>query len=337
MNDFGLPAPSFSFVPLSAPRGPMTFGKILDRVLQLMRANWKLFVTIALAPGAGMFAYFGIVFAALWPVLKFVMRQQATQHRTVGFSAMAMGKLGVAYILGVALLVVVYALYEPAGVYAALQANAGTRVTFREAWAASWSKAGRYIWLAILRAVIVMLPILVFGALIAGTLGLSMARGQGGMDPSLMMVIIPLFMLLYLAWMVYSVLIMLRLVLAVPTSVTEDISAWLSLRRSNDLTKGAKGRIFLLGLLIYAIAYAAFLVVEVVIFFLAAMAALVGMVLHLAMAPWGYIGIGVGATVFACAYFIWIAAVTSAYCTLFAVVYQDQRLRLDGFAAPQAS
>ncbi len=330
MSDFGLPTPSLPPEPPagSALRGPMTFGQILDRVLQLMRASWRLFVGIALAPAAGLIAYFGIMFAAFFPVLKPVIL-----HQTPNFSVMTMAWLAGMYILGIALMVVIYALYEPAGVYAALEANSGRRVTFRAAWAVSWSKAGRYVWLAILRAVIVMLPILVFGALIVGTVGLSMARGRGGMDPSLMMVIFPLFMLLYLAWLVYTVLIMLRLVLAVPASVTEDVSAWRSLRRSNQLTNGAKGRIFLLGLLIYAIAYAVFLVAEVVIFFLGAMVALVGMMLHLAMAPWGYVGIGVGVTVFACAYLVWIAAAASAYCTLFAVVYQDQRQRLDGVAA----
>ena len=35
--------------------------------------------------------------------------------------------------------------------------------------------------------------------------------------------------------------------------------------------------------------------VEVIIFFVGAMVALVGMLLHLTMAPWGYIGIGAGA------------------------------------------
>lgn len=336
MSESGLPASSFPPAPPAgaAPptgvtlRGPMTFGHILDRVLQLMRANWKLFVTIALVPAVGLIAYFGIIFAALFPVLKPVML-----HQTPSFSVMSVVWIFAAYAVGVALLVMIYALYEPAGVYAALEANSGRPVTFRAAWATSWSRAGRYVWLSILRAVIVMLPILVFGALIVGTMGLSMARGPGGMDPSLMVVVFPLFMLLYLAWMVYTVLIMLRLVLAIPASVTEDLSAWRSLRRSNQLTHGAKGRIFLLGLLIYAIAYAVFLVVEVVIFFLAAMIALAGMLLHLAMVPWGYVGIGAGALVFACAYFVWIAAAASAYCTLFAVVYHDQRRRLDGVAA----
>lgn len=336
MSETGLPDPSHlpaepdgTAPPAQAAlRGPMTFGQILDRVLQLMRANGALFVGIGLAPAAALITYFGMMFAAFFPVLKPILL-----HQTPNLSATTIVSLAVAYFIGVAMMILIYALYEPAGIYAALQANSGTRVTLRESWAVAWAKAGRYVWLSILRALIVMLPILVFGALIVGTVGLSMAHGRGGVDPSLAVMIFPLFMLLYLAWMVYTVLIMLRLVLAVPACVTENLSAWQSLRRSNQLTNGAKGRIFLLGLLIYAIAYAAFLVAEVVIFFLGAMAALVGMLLHLAMSPWGYIGIGVAATVFACAYLVWIAVVAGTYCTLFAVVYQDQRLRLDGVTA----
>ncbi|MGO8935109.1 MAG: hypothetical protein ACLPLZ_03745 [Terracidiphilus sp.] len=305
----------------------MTFGQILDRVLQRMRANWRLLVGIALVPAVGMIAYFGAMFAAFFPLLKPLMMKQPPD-----FSLMTIVWLSAAYILGVILMILICALYEPAGVYAALEVNAGTRVTFRKAWGVAWGKAGRYIWLAILRAVIVLLPILVIGAVIVGSVGLSMAHGRGGMDPSLMIVTFPLFMLLYVAWLVYTVLIMLRLVLAVPACVAEDVSAWKGLRRSNQLTYGAKGRIFLLFILIYAIAYAAFLVAEVVFFFVGAMVALVGMMLHLGLAPWGYIGIGVAAVVFICAYLLWCACIWAAYTTLFAVVYQDQRLRLQGVA-----
>ena len=333
MNDPGFPSPSIppAFPSTNVPQGAMTFGQILDRVLQLMRANWRLFVGIALVPGSAMIAYFGAMFAAFFPVLKLLILKQ-----TPSLSVMTIVWLNVAYVLGIVLMVLISALYEPAAVYAALEANTGTRVTFRRAWAVAWSKAGRYIWLAILRALIVMLPILVFGGVIVGTVGLSMARGRGGMDPSLTIMIFPIFMLLYLAWLVYTVLIMLRLVLAVPACVAEDVSAWKGFRRSNQLTYGAKGRIFLLGLLIYAIAYAAFLVAEVVLLFVGAIVALLGMVLHLAMAPWGYIGIGVGAVVFICAYLLWMACIWAAYTTLCAVVYQDQRLRKDGVAGVQA-
>jgi hypothetical protein len=314
--------------PGTVPGGSKTFGQILDRVLQLMRANWRLFVGIALVPGAGMIAYFGIMFAAYFPVVKSFLL-----HQTLGFSPMAMVRIAAAYILGLILMIVIFSLYEPAAAYAALQANAGTRVTFRSAWVVAWSKAGRYIWLAILRALIVMAPIFVFAALFIGSLGLSLAHGRGGTDSAAMVAFFPLIMLFYLGAMVYAVLVMLRLVLAVPVCVAEDVSAWDGIRRSNQLTRGAKGRIFLLGLLIYAIAYAAFLVAEMVIFFLGAMVALAGMLLHLTMAPWGYIGIGAAGVVFLCMYILWYACVWAAYTTLFAVVYQDQRLRLEGAAA----
>jgi hypothetical protein len=328
------PAPSAGIVPPGTtlpgggPPESKTFGQILDRLLQLMRANWRLFVGIALVPGAGMIAYFGIMFAAFFPAFKPVILKQQPN-----LSPMTIVWIALAYILGIILMIVVSALYEPAAVYAALEANAGTRVTIGNAWAVARSNAGRYIWLAILRALIVMAPILVLGVLFVGSVGLSLTHGRIGADSWAMIGLFPLIVLFYLGAMVYAVLVMLRLVLAVPACVAEDVGAWEGIRRSNQLTHGTKGRIFLLALLMYAIAYAAFLVAEMIIFFLGATVALAGMLLHLAMAPWGYIGIGVGAVVFLCAYLFWIAFIAGAYQTMFAVVYQDQRLRLEGAAS----
>jgi hypothetical protein len=337
MNEFGLPPQSFPPAPPAgtAIPGSMTFGQILDRVIQLLRANWRLFVAIGLVPGAAIIAYFGIILAAFFPVLRLLM-----QRPTVGFSAMKIASLGtsfaLAYFVAITLMIVVVALYEPAAAYAALEANTGTNVTFGKAWAVSWSRAGRYIWLSILRLLIVALPILVFAAVIAGTVVLAMAHARSATSPTALVGLFPLLFLVYLGAIVYAVLAMLRLALAVPACVVEDLSAWMALRRSNQLTSGARGRIFLLALLIYAIAYAAFLVVEMVILFVGAMAALVGMMLHLAMAPWGYIGIGAGVLVFLCIYLIWYACMWAAYSTMFAVVYHDQRPRLDGIAAANA-
>lgn len=173
MNEFGLPPQSFPPAPRAgaAIPGSMTFGQILDRVFHLLRANWRLFVAIGLVPGAGIIAYFGIIFAALFPVLKPVIL-----HQTPNFSAMSILWLAGSYIVGITLMIVVVALYEPAAAYAALEANTGTKVTFGKAWAVSWSRAGRYIWLSILRLLIVALPILVVAALIAGTVVLAMAH-----------------------------------------------------------------------------------------------------------------------------------------------------------------
>jgi hypothetical protein len=52
---------------------------------------------------------------------------------------------------------------------------------------------------------------------------------------------------------VYSIIMALRYSLAVPASVVEDLKARKALRRSIDLSKGARGRIFILGLLISVI------------------------------------------------------------------------------------
>jgi membrane-anchored glycerophosphoryl diester phosphodiesterase (GDPDase) len=235
-------------------------------------------------------------------------------------------------LLGSLVMMVIYALYEPTGVYAALEADAGTRGTIRGAWAVAWKKAGRYIWLALVRTLILMLPIMVFGGVIAGTIGLSMARAHGNSVTNGLMVILPLIMLLYIGSIAYAILIMLRLVLAVPACVAENVSAWTGIRRSNQLTCGAKGRIFLMGLLMYAIVYVAFLVVELVLFLLVSVAALAGMLLHVGLAPWGFIGIGVVAIVLFCALVLYVACIWAAYTTMFAVIYHDQRLRLEGVA-----
>jgi len=53
--------------------------------------------------------------------------------------------------------------------------------------------------------------------------------------------------------MVYAVLMGLRFSLAVPACVIEDLTARQAIRRSIELSKGSRGRIFLLGLLVVAI------------------------------------------------------------------------------------
>jgi hypothetical protein len=56
--------------------------------------------------------------------------------------------------------------------------------------------------------------------------------------------------LLVIAVLVVSVLIWIRFCLAFPASVTEQIKAWPSLKRSNLLSKGTRGRIFIMYLLV---------------------------------------------------------------------------------------
>jgi uncharacterized membrane protein len=63
--------------------------------------------------------------------------------------------------------------------------------------------------------------------------------------------------------LVYAIVMALRYSLAVPASVVEDLKARKALRRSVDLTKGSRGRIFVLGLLIAVIQIGLVLVTQV--------------------------------------------------------------------------
>jgi hypothetical protein len=321
MNEPGIPAPLYISTAAPLPPGALTFGQILDRIFHLMRSNFRLFVGIASAPAAGMAVFNALMMAAMLLIVK-------PWHPQIPPPIFPMmGWFFAAVFLFDLLILVIFALYEAAASYAALQANAGITVTIGQSWAAAWRKAGRYIWLAILRALIVALPIMIVAGLIAGSAVYAVMRSKSGCVPQTFFTVFPLLMLLDLGAVVYAILIMLRILLAVPACVAENLTAWRSICRSNQLTQGARGRIFLLGLVLYAIVYVAVMVLELAIFSIVAVAVLVGAVVHLTMVPWGWTGIGILAVVFVCALWLWSACIWAVYSAAIVVVYHDQRLR----------
>lgn len=325
MNGPGLPSPlaaPSSGVPPAAPR---SFGQILDRIFHLLRANLKPFLGIASVPAGTMI----VLYAVMGAVMLLIM--QPWHHPNPAVMPMKVMWLMVAWFAVYALFMLLFALYFPAAVYAGLQADAGGKASCREAYAAAWRKAGRYVWLMILSCVIVVGPILVLGVIVGGGIILLFAgKGNANSAPMLM---IPLVIVFYLGAMIYGIVMGLWLSLACPACVAEDLTAWAAIRRSFGLTSGAKGRIFLLLLVIYALVYAGMLVVELGIGVIAAIGVGAGMVLHLALNPWGFIGIGMGAILLLAAMFAMMACSWAGYCTTFAVVYHDQRLRMEGIGA----
>jgi hypothetical protein len=145
MDEPGIPAPLYISTSAPPPPGALTFGQILDRIFHLMRSNFRLFVGIASVPAAGIAAFYALMIAAVLSVVK--PWQQPTSIPALSTMCWILGVVFIFYLL----LMAIYALYEPAASYAALQANAGVNATFRQAWAVAWHKAGRYIWLSILR------------------------------------------------------------------------------------------------------------------------------------------------------------------------------------------
>jgi len=306
------------------PAGPMTFGQILDRVYHLLRANLKLFLGISAVPGVACLVCYALMFAGVFFVVKPWHRQAPPT-----FTPMA-GLMLAASGLVCVVMMVMSALYEPAACYAALQANAGSKATTREAWGVALAKAGRYLWLAILRALVVAAPLIAVAVAVAVVTIHTMQQSHGQVSPDRAMLIVPIMMLVEAVWLVYFTFVMIRLAVAYPASLAENLTAWPSLVRSNRLTKGGRGRIFLVALLLYAITYAAAIVLEMAVMILAGLGMLVGFILHLTLVPWAYVGGGVLGVILLITFFLYTACTWSAFEISFAVFYHDQRLRNEG-------
>src|SRR5580704_8313689 len=219
---------------------PKTFGQILDRVFRLMRANFKLFVGIAVLPPGAFYALFALIAAAaLWPVLqalpKAPSQEEILQPLLVFVPLMAV--LTLLYML-------VFAIYLAAASFAGVQADCGIKVTFRESYAVAWSHAGRYALLLLLLYLICFFPALVIELIMLAGIGFT-ALHKAQTNP-LMIVMFPILSVLQMAALIVGLIVGLRFALAFPASVIENLTAWQAIKRSGALTRGAKGRIFLI-------------------------------------------------------------------------------------------
>ena len=308
---------------------PMTLGEILDRTSRLMRAHWRLFTGMATIPTAiimlptcGLMAWFLIEF---WP-------QIFAQGGALPQVPIYLPILFV--IFGNLLPIPVFALYMPAGSYAAVQANLGVRVTFRDAYAVARRHYGRYLWLMVLVIVYIAGPFILAAALIGGG-ALLMAHGaQPDSVPTGVFLLIPAAILSYFGFLVYSILMMLRFAVAYPACMVEDLPARAALRRSTTLTCGARGRIFVAVLVVYVVAYAASMVVMIAVGIVGSLGALAATMAHVAAgSPAFYLLVVLGALLYLAFMIIYAAFTYALMNTLLAVVYHDQRWRKDGAAA----
>jgi hypothetical protein len=186
----------------------------------------------------------------------------------------------------------------------------------------------------ILRWLWIMLPVALLLAVIAAVIQFQVLAGRSNLNSGLYFVLLPLFLLGYAGSMVYFVWMTLRLGLAVPACIAEEKTATEALRRSALLTRRSKGRMFLVMLVVYAVSYAAMLVLEIVGFGVFGVIALTGSALHvhltqpLAWVASGILGIGLFG-----ALLLIMALAWASYVVTFSVFYDDQRLQLEG-AAP---
>jgi MFS family permease len=332
MNDF---ATSTSSSP--TPVAPKTFGQILDRTSRLMRTHFKLLVGIAAFPSILMMLAIGLMEAVIWiPMIRQFPQQPTPQAMFHNFTSAVLILVFVAFSL---LCLVIFSIYLAAASYASTRADSGVKVTVGEAYSLALRQKARYLWLMVLMHMYLYVPLAAVLALVGLAAALlHFVAGVGAGSWSMFFLVLTLA-LLYLGFLVYAILIMLRFALAFPACVVEDLPAWASMQRSAKLTSGAKGRIFLVILVVYAALYAAMLAIELLAILLGAIGAIVMMVLHAHVtAPWSYIGLGaIGICAFA-GMVLFISLTYAALVTALAVLYNDQRLRKDGPlpASPQA-
>ena len=309
------------------PLSPMTFSQLLDRIYRLLRANLRLLVGIASVPTGAFFALYGVMAAILLmvgPQRLATMAPDAVLRFAIPAALIACVPVGA-----------VFALYLAAACHAATRADAGVRATLGESYAAAWKHAGRYLLLLLLMYLVAFLPLLLLELAVFGGTGL-FAFGKAQISPGLF-ALIPVAFLLYLAAYVYGVVMAMRLSLAFPASVVEGLTARAALKRSGQLTQGAKGRIFLVLLVVYACTYVLFLALFAVGALCCGIVWLVVMLTHLLLPlAVSLIGAGVLGVGMVCVLFLMMALSWAALTTALAVLYHEQRRRKDGILpAPQ--
>lgn len=311
-------------------RKAMEIGQILNRTFQLVKANLKVMVGISAAPPAVMFGLLGLIAAVvLIPMLTRLGRAPAPED-VIRILLMFVPLV----ILVMVLYYLVFALNMAASAYAGVQADYGLQVTFGSSYAVAWNRAGRYFLLLLIIYTICFFPSLLIQLLMFAVMGFA-ALHKSPPNP-LMFAVFPLAMLLQTALLVVGFIIALRFSLAFPAAVSENLTAVEALRRSNWLTRGARLKIFLVLLAVYAASYLVMMVLMCGAAFIVAIGAFAfsGADLHRG-SPTFWILVITGGVAFMSFMVLFMACSWAAYATALAVIYNDQRRSMEA-AVPNA-
>jgi hypothetical protein len=233
---------------------PLSLGEILDRTAELYRSNFLLFAgTSAIFASVMLFTemvilgvddllgYPNVPGHLQWAVATLSVLQMIVILLAAGLSIAAFNRMVAWVYLG-----------EPASIRAAVSS--------------AFPRVRTYLWLMInvgtraygpIWVLYIIFFAMMFAVLPSGWLtNPSVMQQPHAMDPvkalqllMSMLVLGPLFV----AAGIYAVLMSLRYSLAMPVCVVESLAAGPAIKRSIELSKGARGRIFVMGLLVYAI------------------------------------------------------------------------------------
>jgi hypothetical protein len=298
---------------------PLDLGEILDRTAELYRTRFALFAGIS------------VIFAG---AMLLVQMLHLGALALIGYPVVRPRLEWLVAVFAV-LLILVILLLAGLQVAAICRAVAWLQldepVTVRAATRSVLPRVGRYLWVvtnAGLRAwsplavLYIAFFVLILAFLPHGFLtNPAMTQNPRAMSPTAMMefglgavVLAPLF----LGALVYGVLMSLRYSLAIPASVVEGLPARQAIKKSVELSKGARGRIFVLALLVY--------VVRLILGIVFGMPLIIYSLRHLGHAlPLWMLAIQQLAA------FVTNMLIGPIYSTGITLFYYDQRVRKEGF------
>lgn len=229
---------------------PLTLGEILDRTAELYRKHFLLFAGISSV-------YAGFLLAVS---LVQIGAQEAARSMHMGTALIVVAVLGAVVLLPVVF--VIGGVAVAANTRAVGWVHLGEQASISAAYRAILPNTGRYVWLMTMTYFRAWFPFaLVYGAYAGLIFTYIRPKGllaphatthatQADMQTLMIFGVASLaFVVLALAGFVYGILMTLRYSLAVPACTVENLKARLAIRRSIQLSKGARGRIFMLILL----------------------------------------------------------------------------------------
>jgi len=233
---------------------PMSLGEILDRTAQLYRTNFVLFAGIS-SIYAGVLLLVGLVQTGVqeWMQAAHMVRQLLLMS-----GAWVLLTWIVMFIFG--------GIAVAANNRAVAWLHLGEPATIRGAYRSILPNLGRYLFLGFLKLLYAWSPVIV---IYAGFIGLLIylrikgflgpagtpAQSHGGMQTQALVALaaIAVLGLALLPAIIYGIVMGLRYALAVPACVVENVKARAAIRRSIELSKYSRGRIFVLWLLVAVI------------------------------------------------------------------------------------
>lgn len=231
---------------------PLTLGEILDRTAQLYRTNFWLFVGIASV-------YSGAIL--LLGLLQIGVQELLVAEHLSKYILLAGG---IGLVVQFAISFVVGGLAVAANNRAVGWVHLGEPATIRGSYASILPKTGRYVWLMTIMLVILWTPLAVaYGGYFLTIFVWIRPLSRGGLAhvvsppdqrAALMLGLVTiLFGLFFMVALAYALVMFLRYALAIAACVVEDLKAWRAIGRSVELSKGSRGRIFVLALLVVVI------------------------------------------------------------------------------------